>query len=58
MSTATRRGRALSTFRDAGTEETFQAETEYDFKAGAYGNYKAAGLVRAARKPRAPRAPQ
>jgi hypothetical protein len=52
MSKSTRRGRVLATFNDAGTGETFEAGSEHDFQAGAYGNYEAAGLVRPARPPR------
>ena len=46
-----KRGFALMTFRDAGTEETFEGGKDHDFDPGAFGNYKAAGLVRA-RRPR------
>lgn len=34
-----------TTFRDAGTEETFEGGKEHSFDAGAYENYKAAGLI-------------
>jgi hypothetical protein len=44
-----KKGYAFRTFRDAGTEETFEGGKDHDFEPGAFANYKAAGLVRAAR---------
>ncbi|TXI87763.1 MAG: hypothetical protein E6Q40_04505 [Cupriavidus sp.] len=38
----------VSDFRDVGTGESFVAGTTVPIAAGAFGNYKAAGLVRVA----------
>lgn len=46
----TRKGRALRTFSDAGTGETFEGGKDHTFEAGAYANYRAAGLVKPARR--------
>lgn len=41
----TKKGFVPSTFKDAGTGETFEGGQEHSFKAGAYDNYLAAGLI-------------
>jgi hypothetical protein len=38
----------ISTFKDAGTQKTFGKGSIVDIEEGAYGNYEAAELVRAA----------
>lgn len=50
MTTKTKKGFALRSFRDAGTEQSFKAGDPVEVDAGAYANYEAAGLV-GAKKP-------
>lgn len=45
MSTTKKAGYVPKTFKDAGTGEEFEGGKEHDFEAGAYVNYKAAGLI-------------
>lgn len=45
MSEEKKKGRALKAFNDAGTGQNFEADEVYDFPAGAYANYLAAGLI-------------
>lgn len=42
---ATKKGYALKTFKDAGTGEEFEGGKEHDFAPGAHLNYEAAGLI-------------
>lgn len=43
----TTRAHVLSDFTDAGTGERFTAGKSVDIETGSFGNYEAAGLVRA-----------
>ena len=45
MSSTKKTGYVPTTFKDAGTGEEFQGGKEHDFEAGAYANYKHAGLI-------------
>ncbi len=45
MSNDTKKGYVPKTFRDAGTEQTFEGGQEHSFEPGAYANYEAAGLI-------------
>jgi hypothetical protein len=45
MSDKTTRATATRDFNDAGTERRFEAGEAYDFTAGEFANFKAAGLV-------------
>ena len=39
------KGFVPATFNDAGTDETFEGDKEHSFSAGAYENYRTAGLI-------------
>lgn len=57
---ARKKAHVISSFTDAGTGESFAADDTPMIEAGAFANYEAAGLVRAApaeRKPRTPAKP-
>jgi hypothetical protein len=41
-----KKGFALKTFNDAGTEKEYAGGKVHDFTAGEYANFEAAGLVR------------
>jgi hypothetical protein len=45
MSDTKTRATATRDFKDAGTERSFTAGEPYDFSAGEFANFKAAGLV-------------
>lgn len=45
MSDSKKKGYVPATFRDAGTDETFEGGKEHLFEAGAYANYLAGGLI-------------
>ena len=42
----TKKGFALKTFKDAGTDKEYAAGKVHDFTAGEYANFEHAGLVR------------
>ncbi len=54
---STKKGRALQTFSDAGTGETFAGGKDHTFEAGAFANYEVSGLVRASSVERPTKAP-
>lgn len=56
---STKKGFALRTFKDAGTEKEFEGGKIHDFEAGEYHNFEAAGLICAPDKaPKAEQAPK